>query len=277
MPMAPDGQEWADAIVCTGTADYVFELVRYSDGGASNNQILYRLISTGDHYVNYNKTTGARGTTAGEGASCPASYADAKKAHYGGGSGGDNSGPLLPATAMPDVIACPYSSTPICIVYYYKSFNQTASPASTRYDNPNNGYVYYNNSTGGKGATTGSATTICPSNISAVTASYNFGDGSSGGGSSGDSSTPQQWQNVRSQRVVGTSYQNTTGQPIMVSISGAGEYGAIQVSHDGTTWVHVGSLGRINEYAVSNIFSVPAGHFYRQQNGVLAGVWAELR
>ena len=103
-----------------------------------------------------------------------------------GGGGGGSSGPLLPVSTMPDIIACP--NTSVGIIYFYKSYNQTESPASIRYDNPNNGYVYYDSSTGAKGASTSGATTACPSNISGVTASYNFGSGGSGGGGGGGAS-----------------------------------------------------------------------------------------
>ena len=87
----------------------------------------------------------------------------------------------------------------------------------------------------------------------------------------------QTWQDVRASRSSGVSYQNTTGKPIAVSISGFGGFGKINVSSDGITWYEIGALGQSSQYYVANTFIVPNGHYYRQQSGALASVWMELR
>ena len=87
----------------------------------------------------------------------------------------------------------------------------------------------------------------------------------------------QTWQNPS--RVVGTSYQNTTGRPIMVSVATtiSGER-YLQVSTNNSSWVSVGTLGGhggINDSGASQAI-VPNGHYYRATGGTL-NVWAELR
>jgi len=89
----------------------------------------------------------------------------------------------------------------------------------------------------------------------------------------------QTWQNMAGSRSVGTSYQNTTGRPIMVSIcTNAVNRANFQVSTDNSTWVTVGSLagyGNIGDEKSSQII-VPDNHYYRATGGSLS-IWAELR
>lgn len=87
----------------------------------------------------------------------------------------------------------------------------------------------------------------------------------------------QTWQDVRASRVVGTSYQNTTGKPIQVIITHFGNYGTIQVSSNNSTWIDVGYLGGSGAYSAGASFVVPNNYYYRQSGGTLASVWAELR
>lgn len=84
----------------------------------------------------------------------------------------------------------------------------------------------------------------------------------------------QTWQNVTGSRSSGVSYQNTTGSPIMVSItaSAVSESNNAQVSTDNSTWVTVG--GSSNAAAINNSFVVPNDHYYRVQN---FSRWTELR
>lgn len=85
----------------------------------------------------------------------------------------------------------------------------------------------------------------------------------------------QTWQDVSGSRSAGTSYQNTTGKPIMVGIRLSNVGGRdMQVSPDNSTWIDVGTAGNseaVNAYAV-----VPDGYYYRVQTSY-AGMWVELR
>jgi hypothetical protein len=89
----------------------------------------------------------------------------------------------------------------------------------------------------------------------------------------------QTWQNMAGSRSVGTSYQNTTGRPIMVSVGttiSSERY--LQVSSNGSTWVNIGTLGGhggINDSGSSQAI-VPDSHYYKATGGTLM-VWAELR
>jgi len=89
----------------------------------------------------------------------------------------------------------------------------------------------------------------------------------------------QQWADYTASRSVGTSYQNTTGRAIMVSVAttiSSERY--LQVSHNGSTWVNIGTLGghgNINDSGASQAI-VPAGHYYKATGGSVR-VWAELR
>jgi hypothetical protein len=75
----------------------------------------------------------------------------------------------------------------------------------------------------------------------------------------------QSWQDVSGSRLVSTSYQNTTGQPIMVAFNGTAE-----VSTDNATWVQVGNA------AANASFIVPDDHYYRNSAGSFS-FWVELR
>jgi len=89
----------------------------------------------------------------------------------------------------------------------------------------------------------------------------------------------QTWQDMSGSRSVGTSYQNTTGRPIMVSIcTNAVSRTNFQVSTNNSTWVTVGALagyGNIGDEKSSQII-VPDNHYYRATGGSLS-IWAELR
>ena len=84
----------------------------------------------------------------------------------------------------------------------------------------------------------------------------------------------QTWQNVAGSRVANTSYQNTTGKPIQVSLIGSS--GAnIQVSSDNSTWVTIGKLGTpgVEQTGVTAI--IPDNYHYKTTGAF--NIWAELR
>jgi len=85
----------------------------------------------------------------------------------------------------------------------------------------------------------------------------------------------QTWQDVFGSRVVGTSYQNTTGKPIMVAIemtpTASGE--SLQVSVDNSTWINIGRGSNAgNYYGIA-----PPSWYYRLASGADIQSWAELR
>lgn len=83
----------------------------------------------------------------------------------------------------------------------------------------------------------------------------------------------QTWQNVAASRVGGTSYQNTTGRPIMVSIRITTIVVDFQVSVDGTTWVTIANNSNNAPFFVV----IPNGHYYRTTLTGTIVYWAELR
>lgn len=90
----------------------------------------------------------------------------------------------------------------------------------------------------------------------------------------------QQWYNMTGSRSMGTSYQNTTGRAIMVSVATViSTEKFLQVSHNGSSWVNIGTLGGhggINDSGASQAI-VPAGHYYKATGGLAIVAWAELR
>ena len=85
----------------------------------------------------------------------------------------------------------------------------------------------------------------------------------------------QVWQNVWGSRSVGTSYQNTSGQPIYVAIectaTASGE--SLQASANNSTWINIGRGSNAgNYYGI-----IPANNYYRLQGGANIQNWAELR
>lgn len=89
----------------------------------------------------------------------------------------------------------------------------------------------------------------------------------------------QTWQDMSGSRAVNTSYQNTTGRPIMVSVSTNNTNRKnFQVSTDNSSWVTVGALagfGNIGDEKSSQVI-VPSGHYYKVTGGSIS-IWAELR
>lgn len=88
----------------------------------------------------------------------------------------------------------------------------------------------------------------------------------------------QTWENLTSERSYDTSYQNTTGKPILVSVRKGAEDGARQsrVSANGVNFTVVASTTPRSFSSVT--FLVPADHFYRVEGGAgTPTIWAELR
>lgn len=84
----------------------------------------------------------------------------------------------------------------------------------------------------------------------------------------------QTWQDVSGSRAHSTSYQNTTGRPISVSITVDGSSRSIQVSVNNSTWIDI-AISSANKTPVS--FIVPINWYYRINGSVTINVWAELR
>ncbi len=85
----------------------------------------------------------------------------------------------------------------------------------------------------------------------------------------------QTWTDVTSSRATNTTYQNTTGKPIMAVIQLSNGTQPIQVSADGSTWVTAAS-GSSGNYQTNSAIVVPPGHYYRITGGTLF-LWTELR
>lgn len=84
----------------------------------------------------------------------------------------------------------------------------------------------------------------------------------------------QTWQNPS--RTHSTSYQNTTGRPIQVSLRASEPSGprAVQVSVNGSAWI---DLGAFQSAAEQTHFVVPNNWFYRINANCTITFWAELR
>lgn len=117
MPIAPDGQDWADAIVCPDADGnpYTFILVAY--GGVAGAHYLYENTPSARYLVAYNHI-GSRSAVDGDssvhGNFCPSTYAAAIKVYFGGG--GTNTPSILPG--WPDAIKCPRTGNSGENIYY---------------------------------------------------------------------------------------------------------------------------------------------------------------
>lgn len=86
----------------------------------------------------------------------------------------------------------------------------------------------------------------------------------------------QTWQDVSGSRSDGTSYQNTTGKPIMVSVN-SDQDGLLQVSTDNATWVTVGRFIDSSNDRTTCTTIVPNNHYYRTSGAAGFNMWVELR
>ena len=93
-----------------------------------------------------------------------------------------------------------------------------------------------------------------------------------------DGGTPQ---DVSGSRAVATSYQNTTGRPLKVYISGYETSGSdrnVQMSSDNSTWVNVGEIPEASGNDSVNIsFTVPKNWYYQVTGSPVITVWTEQR
>lgn len=81
--------------------------------------------------------------------------------------------------------------------------------------------------------------------------------------------------NAAGSRLANTSYQNTTGRPIEVIISGANTQNEIQVSTDNSNWITVGQTGQSGSFNTGVTFVVQNGEYYRCRGPF--GRWTERR
>lgn len=99
----------------------------------------------------------------------------------------------------------------------------------------------------------------------------------------------QTWQDMKSDRVQGTTYTNSTGRPIVVSVSvttntrGGGESELNLVGHVDNTLVSANKLFSFNQnYETTGVIIVPAGSTYKfeaqsSRNPLTTTAWSELR
>jgi hypothetical protein len=87
----------------------------------------------------------------------------------------------------------------------------------------------------------------------------------------------QTWQDLSGSRVSGTSYQNTTGRPIMVSVAGADNTN-FEVSTDNSTWIILGftDTDQDNGSQPGGLI-IPDLTYYRQTGSGARAIWVELR
>lgn len=96
--------------------------------------------------------------------------------------------------------------------------------------------------------------------------------------SAGGLGVGQTWQDVIGSRLAQTSYQNTTGKPIMVAVKvNGGSAGSImfRVSSDGSSWLSVGSF--VTSGRQENTVIIPPGWYYRSDSNGTIERWMELR
>lgn len=79
-------------------------------------------------------------------------------------------------------------------------------------------------------------------------------------------------------RSSGTSYQNTTGKPIMIAVRAVGnDAQGLQVSSDNSTWYGNGIIGIQGTHYDDAWAVVPNGHYYRLSGANTVAYWHELR
>jgi hypothetical protein len=89
----------------------------------------------------------------------------------------------------------------------------------------------------------------------------------------------QTWQDVTASRAANTSYQNTTGRPIMwVIFARANGDRALQISTDNSSWLSVAQVTATSEAVTSATIIVPDQIYYRF-SGTSSAIsrWSELR
>lgn len=98
----------------------------------------------------------------------------------------------------------------------------------------------------------------------------------------------QTWQDVTASRAYATSYQNTTGRPISVSVmtgnnSTSGTSYTFDISENNSTWLTIalGNTSNDDNYGFRGSFIVPNGIYYRVTRSgsstAAINAWVELR
>jgi hypothetical protein len=89
----------------------------------------------------------------------------------------------------------------------------------------------------------------------------------------------QTWQDVSASRTDNTSYQNTTGKPIAVTLSYISAILRLEVSTDNSTWVELLVMNASSGTRGGSTAIVPDQHYYRTAGGTVGTrqIWAELR
>ena len=90
----------------------------------------------------------------------------------------------------------------------------------------------------------------------------------------------QTWQDLIGSRSAGTTYQNTSGKPIMVAVTAqvtSARY--MQVSSDNVTFFRVGYFVQSGSVTSTACFIVPNNHYYQTSSAssITVNFWLELR
>jgi hypothetical protein len=86
----------------------------------------------------------------------------------------------------------------------------------------------------------------------------------------------QTWQDLTSSRSAGTTYTNSTGRPISISIVGNGSYAGFAVTVDSLNLVNFqGANSTIGDFTYTASLIIPAGSTYSVSRGGFSS-WFEL-
>lgn len=83
----------------------------------------------------------------------------------------------------------------------------------------------------------------------------------------------QTWRNLKPNRVTGTSYQNSTGRTIVISVHGDLQAHRFETSSDGVSWLSHGDFRQFGSFQVP----IPPGDYYRISGSAIIYTWLELR
>ena len=131
----------------------------------------------------------------------------------------------------------------------------------------------------GNGPITGATTIGSPTATTLTATTVTFGNGSSQIQAAGLGTNNQTWQNLTASRAINTTYTNSTGYPIMVSVS------TTQGTNTTSTTAYVGAVvvaywvfnSNYSGSMASNLsFIVPNGATYQVVGGNISN-WSELR
>lgn len=89
----------------------------------------------------------------------------------------------------------------------------------------------------------------------------------------------QSWSDASSLRTHGVAYQNTTGKPIMVSVTARSSnttYRWVQVSSNESSWISIGRLPQNSHINQTVNAVIPPNHYYRVDAAIVEVTWAEL-